>query len=76
MGSEVVNYDGRLIFRLLGLGVPPHYVRGSSTSSTFRVKDKEGIEDPKSRQKCSFSQGIANLSPNFGLGLTKPKLFS
>jgi len=40
------------------------------------VKDKEGIEDPKPSLKCSFSQVIVNLAPNFGLGLTKLTLFS
>ncbi len=39
-------------------------------------KDKEGIKDPKSSLKMLIFQIIANLAPNFGLGLTKLTLFS
>jgi len=49
--------------------------RSQVQGSTFRVKDKEGIEDPKS-SLSSFSQVIANWASNFGLGLTKMTLFS
>jgi len=44
--------------------------------STFKVKDKNGIENPKSSLKMLISQIIANLAPNFGLGLTKLTLLS
>jgi hypothetical protein len=39
------------------------------------VKDKEGIKDSKSSLKMLIPQIIANLAPNFGLGLTKLTLF-
>jgi hypothetical protein len=42
----------------------------------FRVKDKEGIKDPKFSLKMLIFQIIANLASNFGLGLTKLTLFS
>jgi len=41
-----------------------------------RVKDKEDMKIRSPRYKCSFSQVIANLASNFGLGLTKLTLFS
>jgi hypothetical protein len=50
--------------------------RSEVQGSTFRVKDKENIEDPKPSSKCLFSQVIANLGTNFGLGMTKMTLFS
>jgi hypothetical protein len=43
--------------------------------STFRVKDKEGIEDPKFSLKMLIPQIIANLVPNFELDLMKLTLF-
>ncbi len=43
--------------------------------STFRVKDKEGFKDLKSSLKMLIFQIIANLAPNFGLGLTKLTFF-
>ena len=33
------------------------------------VRTKKGVKTRSPRQKCSFSKVIANLSPNFGLGL-------
>jgi len=42
--------------------------RSRVQGSTFRVKDKEG---PTSSFKILISQIIANLTPNFGLVLTK-----
>jgi hypothetical protein len=50
--------------------------RSQVQGSTFRVKDKEGIKDPKFSLKMLISQIIANLAPNFGLGLMKLTLFS
>jgi hypothetical protein len=50
--------------------------RSQVQGSTFRVKDKEGIKTRNPRKKFSFSQIIANLAPNFGLGLTKQTLGS
>jgi hypothetical protein len=52
------------------------YNRSQVQGSTFRVKDKESIKTRSPRQKGSFSQIIADLAPNFGLGLTKLTLFS
>ncbi len=50
--------------------------RSQVQGSTFRVKDKEGMKIRSPLYKCSFSQVIANLASNFGLGLTKLTLFS
>jgi len=50
--------------------------RSQVQGSTFRVKDKEGIKDPKFSQKMLISQIITNLAPNFGFGLLKLMLFS
>jgi len=50
--------------------------RSQVQGSTFRVKDKKNIENPESSLKILVSQVIANLAPNFGLGLTKLTLFS
>jgi hypothetical protein len=49
--------------------------RSQVQGSGLRVKDKEGIKDPKSSLKMLIPQIIANLAPNFGLGLTKLTLF-
>ena len=49
--------------------------RSQVQGSTFRVKNKEGIKDPKFSLKMLISQIIANLAPNFGLGLIKLTLF-
>jgi hypothetical protein len=51
-------------------------VRSGPGGSTFRVKDKEGIKDPKFSLEMLISQIIANLAPNFGLDLMKLTLFS
>jgi hypothetical protein len=40
------------------------------------VKDKESIIDPKFSLKMLFFPIIANLAPNFELGLAKLTLFS
>ena len=40
------------------------------------LKTKKGLKIRSPRKKCSFSQVIANLASNFGLGLTKLMLFS
>jgi hypothetical protein len=47
---------------LAKLSVLLHYIdnRSQVQRSTFRVKDKEGIKDPKSSLKMLFSQIIAN----------------
>jgi hypothetical protein len=59
--------------------------RSQVQGSTFRVKDKKGIKDPKFSLKMLISQIIANYSAlknsifrvaNFGLSLTKLTLFS
>jgi len=50
--------------------------RSQVQGSTFRVKDKEVSEDPKSPVKMPIFQVIANSAPNYGLGLTKMTLFS
>jgi len=50
--------------------------RSQVQGSTFRVKDKKVIEDPKSLLKMLIFQVLANLAPNCGLGLTKMTLFS
>ncbi len=46
--------------------------RSQVPGSTFRVGDKDKIEDPKSSQKCWFCHIIANAPPTFRLGMTKP----
>jgi hypothetical protein len=52
-------------------------VQRSLPSGIFdTVKYKGGIKNPKSSLKMLISQIIANLAPNFGLGLTKLRLFS
>ncbi len=50
--------------------------RSKVQGSTFKVKDKGGIEDPKSSFKMLIFPVIANLAPSFGLGLMKLMLFS
>jgi len=50
--------------------------RSQVQGSTFMVKDKEGIEDPKSSVKMLIFPSVPNLASNFGLGLTKLTLFS
>jgi hypothetical protein len=42
----------------------------------FKVKDIEGIKDPKFSLKCPFSQIFTNLTPPFGLSPTQPTLSS
>ena len=51
------------------------------TVHRFRVqrsglRTKKALKTRSPRYKCSFSQVIADLAPNFGLGLTKMPLFS
>ncbi len=50
--------------------------RSQVQSSTFRVKDKDSIEDQKPSLKMLIAQIIASLASNFGIGLTKLTLFS
>jgi hypothetical protein len=62
-------------FAKVGVGDDDHMIclmcRSQVQGSTFRVKDKEGLKDPKFSLKMLISQIIANLAPNFGLSLTK-----
>jgi len=46
----------------------PSHIRG--------LRTKKGLKTQSPCQKCSVSLIIANLAPNFGLGLTKLTLFS
>jgi hypothetical protein len=50
--------------------------RSQVQGSTFKVKDKEGIEDPKFSLEMLIPQIIAYLAPNFGLGLMDLALLS
>jgi len=67
--KDALNTSGKRINQDIGN-------RSQVQGSTFRVKDKEGIKDPKFSLKMLISQIIANLDPNFGLSLTKLTLFS
>jgi len=71
-----LEYESRTIISGWGLYQSNFRNRSQVQGSTFRVKDKEGIKDPKFSLKMPISQIIANLSPDFGLGLTKLTLFS
>jgi hypothetical protein len=74
----------RIFYRFMDLRTLPKWLsephkkgnRSQVQGSTFRVKDKEGMKIRSPRYKCSFSQVIANLASNLGLGLTKLTLFS
>jgi hypothetical protein len=46
--------------------------RSRVQGSTFRVKDKGKIEDPKSSQKLLVLQHNRQCAANFQMGMTKP----
>ena len=56
--------------------IKTHSKRSQVHGSTFRVKDRDGIEDPKSSSKRLIFPGNCKLAPNLGFGLTHLTLFS